>query len=169
MSRISGAVHVFHAHHTVILQLALCARVVSFLHHGEAALTLVAVEEVVTASNSTDAAPFAVEDLLPFVVIVEQIADAAEVPGELDFTLFAGFLWLLNCVTVVALDLLDVMTIKLVVLLWIELVLIFHLVMAESAGKELIACGALFLASSSVVLAAKLCFILSLFYFFSLS
>ena len=72
-----------------MLQLSANALVITLLVNREAALAVVAVEEVLSASNSADSTAFAVEDLLLCVVVVPEFAHVAVVAGELDFAVSA--------------------------------------------------------------------------------
>ena len=72
---ISRVVHVFHTDGTVLLQLSLSAHVVIPLMNAKAALAVLAVKEVISAADSADPASVAMKNLLPFPVVVKQIAN----------------------------------------------------------------------------------------------
>lgn len=96
------------------------------------------------------------EDLLAGEVIVEQIADRTEVPGELNLAFLALFLTWLHGLTVQAANLLHSMPVDLMVLLWVHLRLKLHLIMAQPAGEKLKTLRTLELASPPVMLAPEL-------------
>jgi hypothetical protein len=153
---LARVVHVLHAHCAVLLQLALHARMGTFHLDREATLARLAMEEVVPTTNTTNAAPFAVENFLPLPVIVEKYADVAEVSSELDLAILTVRLWFLNGETLIAPYFLDSLSVQLVILFGVHLIVILDIVVAESAWEELMALRALLGAATLVMLAAHL-------------
>ena len=128
---------------------------VFFKEVSKAALACIAVEEVLPPANPAYSAFFAVENLLPFILIVKQVANGTKVPSKLDFAVLATFLAWLYYPTVQAPNLLDCMPVDLVILFGIHLRLELDLVVAKPACEKLVTLWTLELASPTVVLATK--------------
>lgn len=127
----------------------------AILHSNmHAAFASITMEVVFSATNSADSAALAVKVLLFLPVIVKKVANIAKVASKLNTTLLALLLWLLDSLALHAPDLLDGFSVKLVVFLWIHLIVVLDLIVAQPADEEFEALGAPLLTSALVVLAA---------------
>ena len=107
--------------------------------------------------DAAGAALEAVHQLLPVVVVIPEIADAAEIPRELGFAaqVFANSLWVLDCVAIHAFDLFYRMPIHFVILSRVGLVMVVNLIVAGSTRVKVFANFTLDLATSSIMFAPK--------------
>lgn len=137
-----------------MLQLLRHAFMVVLKSQTKAALAHVAMEEVFSAADTTYTAAVAVEYFLLFVIIIEQVADLAQVTSELYVATLTFLLHGLLGVTLVALDHGDCVPVHLMVLFRVHFALKFDFIVTQTAREELFALLAAFLASTTVVLAA---------------
>ena len=152
--------HIVHADNTILFQFALDARVIVLLSYRQAALTSIAMEEILSTPNSTYPATFAVEYFLFLPVIIIKVANSAKIPRKLNSTLLTILFWSLFMSTIQALDLFDFFPQELMVLFRVHFIVILDLVMTEPTSPKFTANRAFFLAPSPVVLAPKLRIIL---------
>lgn len=150
--------HVFDAYGAILLHFALNASV-GILHvDAQTTLALVAMEEVFSTANAAYSTTLTVKDFLPLIIVIEEITHFAKVARELYLALLilTFLLRLLNSATLEALNIFDRVSVHLVILLRVHLLIHMPLIVAKPASKELFTSWTLFLASSTVVLAAIL-------------
>ena len=147
--------HIFHAYHTILFQSVLNTFMICLLENAQAAGTSVTMKVVLSSTNSANSTALAVKYFLLITIVIMKFADRAKIASKLNFTFATIMLRFLNCFTFIALDGLNFFTIKLMIFLWIHLILIMHLIMAQSTRKELLALRTLLLASSFVVFASE--------------
>jgi hypothetical protein len=124
--------------------------------HTKTALACITMEEVLATSDPADATAVTMKDFLFFSIVIKEVADTTEISRKLNSTAFTVLLGFLHFLAVHALNFLDSFSVKLMILLRIHFVLVLDLVVAESAGKVLLASWASLLAPPLVVFAPKL-------------
>lgn len=132
------------------------------LSYRQAALTSIAMEEILSTTDSADPATVTVEYFLFLPLIIIKIANSAKIPRKLNSTLLTILFWSLFMSTIQALDLFDFFPQELMVLFRVHFIIILDLVMTQPTSPKFTTNRAFFLAPSPVVFAPKLRIILSI-------
>jgi len=101
-----------------------------FHAEAKAAITVVTVEEVFTATNTTDATLFAMENFLCLTFVIVERANGAVVLSEVFRTLYARTRLRLGRLAAKTFHMSDLVSVESMVLFWIQLLLIVDFVVA---------------------------------------
>ena len=125
--------HILHTNWAVLFERSYNAFVGVFVYILYTRTTGVTMKRLVSASNSTYSTLITVIYFFFISIVIEKIAYIAKIRSKLHIALFTIFLRFLDMLTQKTSDLSHSMPIHLMVLLWVHLILIFHLIMAQSA------------------------------------
>jgi hypothetical protein len=112
------------------------------------------MEEIISSTNTTNATSITMKNLFALPVIIEKFANFTKIACELNFTVFAIFLRLLNSFTFITLDFFNSLPVDLMILFGVHLIVIFCIIMAKSARKPLFAFRTFLRATPLIMFAA---------------
>lgn len=128
-----GVMHIIHTYGTVLLEGSYYALMCIFALYAYASIACVTMERFISAAYTTYSTFVAVVDFFLLRLVVEEVADGAEIRSELYSASLAILLWFLYVFTFVASNFRNIVPPHLVALLRVPLVMVMHFIMAESA------------------------------------
>ena len=111
------------------------------------------MKRIFTPTHPAYLAPIAMENLFFLMFIIKEITFLAKICGKFNLAFFAWFLRFLNMITIITFNLFYFMPIDFMIIFLIFIIIVFDLIMANSARIELLAVRTLDLTFSLVMLA----------------